>query len=251
MNAFQRARLAGWAAALAAAAGLSAIAAPALAQSTVQCSETGTDEERIACLQARIDALEAELARARGELAAVEPAEEAAPVEDPAASFGAEQLEPAAAAPVAAAAAEPAARERRRWLRMPSVPFFGRDDEDEGESAPETAVAAVEPSAPASSPITGPESFGSEQLASVESRAQAREEDVLHASIIDFQELHRGRLVVALDNGQMWRQLDVDTRQIRLDQGESYPVEIRRSGFGGYRMKVGDNDRIMRVERIR
>jgi hypothetical protein len=100
--------------------------------------------------------------------------------------------------------------------------------------------------------VSGPESFGDEQLASVESRREAREErEVLQATIVDFQELHRGRLVVALDNGQMWRQLDVDSRQVRLRDGETYPVEIRRSAFGGYRMKIDDNNRIFSVERLR
>lgn len=230
--------------------------APVLAQ---ECNEAGTDDERIACLQSRVEALEAELARARGELAAATPAEDAAPAPDPADSFGAEQLDAPAAPLAAATAAEPVEREGRRWLRAPRLPFFGRDDEDDG--APETAVAAVEPNPPSSATIeapassgaspSGPEAFGAEQIASVESRATARDEDVLHASIVDFQVLHRGRLVVALDNGQMWRQLDVDTRQLRLDQDERYPVEIRRSGFGGYRMKIADSDRLFSVERLR
>lgn len=250
----------------AAALACAALAAPALAQAPVQCSETGTDEERIACLQSRVDALEAELARARGELAAAsEDSPAPAAVEAPGARFGVEQIEtpvveaPATVAPApaataaiappaaATAVAEPAEREGRRWLR---VPFFGRDDDEEAGDAPAQVAAA--PAAPSATPEEA-ETFGAEQVAERSDLRDERraEEEILRAQIVDFQVLHRGRLVVALDNGQMWRQLDVDSRQVRLREGESYPVEIRRSGFGGYRMKVADNDRIMSVERLR
>src|SRR5690606_2343880 len=99
-----------------------------------------------------------------------------------------------------------------------------------------------------------PEAFGAEQVAARTGSGDERrdaEQEILRARIVDFVELHRGRLVVTLDNGQMWRQLDVDSRKVRLEEGEPVDVEIRRSGFGGYRMKIGDNRRILSVERIR
>lgn len=241
-------------------------ASAAHAQSNVQCREAGADAERIACLEARIDALEEALSRVEAGSAAAEtaasvpgpapgPAPAPAPV-DPADAFGGEQLDPA---PVAAAAATTPAttaapRAGRRWLRMPNIPFIGGDDDedDEDAEAAPTAVAA----APAATPApVDPEGFGAEQVAA---RTQTRdnnprdaEDDILRAKIVGFEELHRGRLVIALDNGQIWRQLDVDSRTVRLQSEVSYDVEIWRSGFGGYRMKVADNARIMSVERLR
>jgi hypothetical protein len=236
------------AAALALAAAASAVAQSG-APTGAQCRALGTDEERIACLEARIDALEEALVRAQTDGSA--PAEVATPATNGAESFGAEQIEVAAPA-----GAEPATRSRPRWLRMPGIPFLGRGDDD-GGSEPSTAVAAAPAAAPAppAPPESGTDAFGAEQVAvrsgEINEGRRAQAEEVLHAQIVDFQVLHRGRLVVALDNGQLWRQLDVDSRQVRLREGESYPVEIRRSGFGGYRMKVADNDRIMTVERLR
>jgi hypothetical protein len=238
------------------------VASPALAQTSAQCRALGTDDERIACLEARIDALEEALARQDATDEVEAPAAEAvspAPtpvVPDATASFGAEQLDAAPVAAAATAPAEPAAREGRRWLRMPGIPFIGRDRDEEPDAAP-TAVAAAPPlpAATPSAPPAGVEGFGAEQVAA---RAGTRdlnprdeEDEILRAKIVDFEELHRGRLVVALDNGQIWRQLDVDSRTVRLRAEESYDVEIWRSGFGGYRMRVADNARVMSVERLR
>ena len=80
--------------------------------------------------------------------------------------------------------------------------------------------------------------------------ARPAHQEILRAKLVNFKEVYPGRLVYILDNGQVWRQRDLDSKKVHLEKGKTVDVEIRHSGFGGYRMKVGDNIRILAVERV-
>jgi hypothetical protein len=60
------------------------------------------------------------------------------------------------------------------------------------------------------------------------------------------------KLTVILDNGQTWRQLDGDTKNLRgrIDDTDEIVVDIKRSRFGGYRMLLTPPGKTVRVRRL-
>lgn len=239
------------------------VATPAAhAQSAAECRQLPTAAERFACLEARNAELEARIqaleAAVAGEDAAPLAPEETAPPAAPvaAAPVAAPPESPVAAAapsaPVEAAAAEPAAPPERRGfgLRMPRIPFVSRGGQDETDAE----VAAAEPPSAAQPEIDSNE-LGAEQVAArnntlVASRNEEAQRDAITARIVSFETQHRGRFVFELDNGQVWRQTEVPDMEFRLRDDDAMDVEIWRSGFGGYRMRVADRRQILKVERL-
>ncbi len=110
-------------------------------------------------------------------------------------------------------------------------------------------VPAAQPPAPP--PVTD---MGAEQVAARQSGRAAQEsqqrDESLHAAIVAAREPVPGQMVLELDNGQVWRQIDGDARGLHFASG-STPVEITRSRLGGYRMTLLDQRQMLRVERIR
>lgn len=95
-------------------------------------------------------------------------------------------------------------------------------------------------------------SLGAEQ---VERRGPSRSpaDSPVRATVVAVDEVGYRRLVVELDNGQVWRQTNGDrTNVIRaLKDDDNFDVELRRTGMGGYRMYITPLDRTIRVERLR
>lgn len=82
-----------------------------------------------------------------------------------------------------------------------------------------------------------------EMLASLEKAEGLR---VVSYDIVPFM-----RLVVTLENGQVWRQIKGDTQQIRVDLKRNQTVNINESSVGGYKLRLNEMRRAIRVERIR
>jgi len=59
------------------------------------------------------------------------------------------------------------------------------------------------------------------------------------------------RLLVTLENGQVWQQIVGDTQKIRVDLKRNQTVDITESSFSGYKMRLNEMRRTLRVERIR
>lgn len=59
------------------------------------------------------------------------------------------------------------------------------------------------------------------------------------------------KLVVELENGQVWRQIKGDVQKIRVDLKRNQTVTISESRFGGYRLRLNEMERTIRVQRIR
>lgn len=99
---------------------------------------------------------------------------------------------------------------------------------------------------------TGPE-LGAEQAARRTGTAapQAVEEERIVATVALAERVHPNRLQVHLDNGQIWRQIQGDVQRVDLSSREAVSAEIWRSGFGGYRMRLPEVRRVLKVERIR
>jgi hypothetical protein len=134
----------------------------------------------------------------------------------------------------------------------------------QGRATPEQAVPAppaqVQPPArpaPLAS-ATPPSGLGAEQVAPPEPAPGAEREgpprERIAAAVTDHRTDVRGHLVVQLDNGQIWRQVEIDGSPIRLGSGSrpgAVAVEITPSGFGGYRMDIPEIGRRIAVSRLR
>lgn len=61
-----------------------------------------------------------------------------------------------------------------------------------------------------------------------------------------------GAFVVDLENGQRWRQADIEGGTANWTKpASSYSVTITQGAFGSYSLRTADNSRLFRVERIR
>jgi hypothetical protein len=116
----------------------------------------------------------------------------------------------------------------------------------------EAALLAKEPAAekPATSTPAG---IGAEQVIA---RNQTRDEvlDALEAAnglaVASYDVVPYERLLVTLTNGQVWRQIKGDTQIIRVDLDRNQTVDIAQSSLGGYKMRLNELRRTIRVERL-
>jgi hypothetical protein len=60
-----------------------------------------------------------------------------------------------------------------------------------------------------------------------------------------------GAFVVTLDNGQQWRQADVDSGTLAqwTKPASTYKVTVSQGAFGSYNLRTDDNPRLYKVER--
>ena len=91
--------------------------------------------------------------------------------------------------------------------------------------------------------------FGQEQVAPRHPDPSNNSTQTLLATVVATQRDHRGRLTVRLDNGQTWQQAEASAIPLRLQAGSS-EIEITRSGFGGYRLRVPALGRRIAVRRV-
>jgi len=71
--------------------------------------------------------------------------------------------------------------------------------------------------------------------------------DSIEATIAGIQEAAYGKLLITLDNGQVWRQND--SARVNWESGD--PVIVERALFGSFFMKQPDGGRRMRVKRVK
>lgn len=93
-----------------------------------------------------------------------------------------------------------------------------------------------------------PEDFGLKEELTPEAKKKMRAKPGLIAKVVRHWENGRGRLVVQLDNDQIWT--EVVSHDARIPKGE-VTVEIKPGGFGGYRMRINDNFTVVRVKRLK
>jgi hypothetical protein len=123
-----------------------------------------------------------------------------------------------------------------------------------GDEAPQTEAEPAPPAAePDAAPVTG---IGAEQVETRREReapaaAQQPAVDSEQANVIGFARTVQGKLILVLDNGQVWAQRDSDDEDVLLEEGGVYPVEVREGFMSGYRMRFIEQRRILRVERLR
>lgn len=106
-------------------------------------------------------------------------------------------------------------------------------------------AAAAAASAKAAPPLTAEQRFGLSPGQEVAQAAKAEPLQSLDAKVASVSEISNGRIVINLDNGQVWRQVDTDVR-ITLKPGDA--VSIKRNAMGSY--WLSSEKRSIRVKRL-
>ncbi|MDZ7770594.1 MAG: hypothetical protein U5K38_16780 [Woeseiaceae bacterium] len=95
--------------------------------------------------------------------------------------------------------------------------------------------------------------IGAEQLA--RRRGRDDEMDPLASAsdlaVASFDYVPYNRLQVTLENGQVWLQITGDTQRIRASLRKNRTVDIEESSLGGYKLRLNEMRRTIRVERVR
>jgi hypothetical protein len=128
----------------------------------------------------------------------------------------------------------------------PPAPSAGRPTSESPDALPSAAAEAPAPALE----DTAVEDFGLENQKSL-SEATQRERDTVdvHATIVRSDKSGSFHFLVELDNGQIWEETD-GSRRIGLPK-VGMPVRVYEGRFGGYRMKIGDDNRIAWVRRLK
>lgn len=117
-------------------------------------------------------------------------------------------------------------------------------------TAEPVAELVVEPVAAAT---VEPEGIGADQVLSQTKTREERDESLEKAmglAVAGYHHVPYERLVVTLDNGQVWRQIKGDTNRIRVSLDRNQTVDISESPLGGYKLRLNEMRRTIRVERI-
>lgn len=119
------------------------------------------------------------------------------------------------------------------------------------------AAAAVPSAAEAAEAVDDSTTIGAAQVEANARRSLSREEALAllesasNLPVAGYRTVPYERLVVELENGQVWRQIKGDTQRIRVDLGRNQTVDISESSLGGYQLRLNEIRRTIRVERIR
>ena len=233
-------------------------AGPALAQPVNACLGLPTDAERLACMRDVRAAEAAAESQAQAELAAQQAAAEAA-----ARAGAAPQAQAGVAAPATPgqSAADrcfalPTDAERlscmRDALAIAEAALAAQDSGNDGGflglgifgGGGERADALV------ASESEFARGLGAEQV-NARSGSGESEDIRVQAKIVELTKWGPGLNQFELDNGQVWRQLDGDTQQVRLGGSDPRDVELFGSWAGGYRMRIPSQRLTLQVRRIR
>jgi hypothetical protein len=100
-----------------------------------------------------------------------------------------------------------------------------------------------------------PQGIGAEQVIARSLKTEEERDAALEKSqgmaIAKYEWIPYKRLVVTFENGQVWRQIKGDTNRIRTSLERNQTADITESGLGGYKLRLNEIRRTIRVERIR
>ncbi len=120
------------------------------------------------------------------------------------------------------------------------------------ETASEEIVPELSPDVSVSSTASPAIELGAEQVAE-HNDSNGPIETRVYANIVAFDVVGTGRLRFRLDNDQVRQQVGDDHMHLsrKLRGADIVPVEMWRTRFGGYRMRIKSIDRIVRVKRLK
>lgn len=203
-------------------------------QDIQQCSQISNNDLRLICYDTA--------ARGIGSLTP------AAPPAPPVPQAGATEAAPPAAATVApapepqvAASAPPAPKKKTKgWFGL----FGGGKDKDAADAV------AAQPAAPPPSQV---EAFGANRLPRTETESAGKPKEIssIRSTITDYAYTPFDRIIVFLENGQVWRQLDGDAKKLRLRKGQTYVAEVKKAALGSFNLAIDGVDGFVKVTRIK
>lgn len=129
----------------------------------------------------------------------------------------------------------------REGVESPAADVATPEADPDGPAASSPAGAATGGKAAADTPVMQIE----EQAAAVTEEAFAE----FNATILKSSKSGLYHFVVELDNGQVWEETDGSRRPSLPKVGQD--VRVYEGRFGGYRMKIGNDNRISWVRRLR
>ncbi len=95
------------------------------------------------------------------------------------------------------------------------------------------------------------EAFGEEDL-QASAKTKSEEIDSLSASVVEIARTAHGKIVVVLDNGQVWRQLDSDSSAPLIPKtAQGLPVRLKKAAFGSYTIRIGNSRDLIKANRIK
>ncbi len=136
----------------------------------------------------------------------------------------------------------------------------GSGDASQARSASSEATAGAKETLTTAEAEAAPSGLGAEQVIARQEREtkEGREErrerirqSAAESRIVDFAHTATGRLIIVLENGQVWAQRSSDSAKVRLREGERPDVKVRRGALSGYRMEISDPNITITVERLR
>lgn len=104
---------------------------------------------------------------------------------------------------------------------------------------------ALEDSTPVSE-TPAVEDFGSEQLAAPNLEDK---KEVIKAKVVNVTTGHNKVLYFHLANGHVWRQ--IEPRRLQYPKSGHFDVNITQGVMGEYRLRIGDNGRMVRIRRVK
>ncbi|MDJ0918921.1 MAG: hypothetical protein QNJ05_14250 [Woeseiaceae bacterium] len=193
-----------------------------------RCKETSSKDDRIACLEAAL------LMRDGVEATQIDPPSLQIDAGPAASSVNAETEPPRATSELTEAKPVPMPDE------PPRPPIEAQSQEVNEPPAEE----------PANTPAaTG---IGSQQvIARSQDRSEKQLEKASGLEVSSYEKLAYEKIQITLENGQVWRQLRSDRQTVRVDLERNQTVDIEESSLGGYRLRLNEMRRVIRVERVR
>ena len=94
------------------------------------------------------------------------------------------------------------------------------------------------------------EELGAEQVKTLEER-EAALASAQGLEVVRYDTVPYRRLEVHLANGQVWRQINGDTQTLRASLKKNQTVDIEESSLGGYKLRLNEMRRTIRVRRVR
>jgi hypothetical protein len=95
---------------------------------------------------------------------------------------------------------------------------------------------------------TAASDFGQEYLVQPEKTEEERENETLRATVTNVTKGQNGVLYFHLDNGHVWRQMEA--RHFQYPKNREFNINITRGMMGDYRLRIGDNGRLVRIRRV-
>ena len=98
---------------------------------------------------------------------------------------------------------------------------------------------------PVASVMPAGEDIGREQLAAAD---QGEKKEVIKAMVVDVTQGSSKLLYFHLANGQVWRQ--IEPRRFQYPKQSDFEVSISQGVLSEYRLRIGDNGRMVRIRRV-